>query len=245
MLHTYKAIVLHTIKYKDNAVIVQLYTQEVGRIAATVTLSHTPKAKLKTALFQPLSVIEVVVAERPTADLLRIREARAHYVFSSLPYDAVKSSIALFVAEFLHRTLRATDQDVAVFDYLYHSILWLDTCETSYANFHLVFLMRFAKFLGLHPNIEEYERGMLFDLSTGNFTLSPLTQETCLSVEDSQRISLFMRMNYDTMRIFKFSRQERGRVLDILMNYYRLHIPDFGELKSYAVLRTLFDTSEE
>ncbi len=242
MLHTYTAIVLYTLKYNDKSYIVQLYTRETGRIGASLTLSHTKKSRLKSALFQPLSVLEVVTEAKPTGDLHRIKEAKPAYVFTSLPYDAVKSAIALFLTEFLHRTLKAEDADADLFDYLYHSVRWLDMCEDAYANFHLVFLIRFAKFLGLHPNIDDYREGMWFDLAAGLFTDRPLTPDTCLSSEESKRIGLFMRMNYDTMRFFKFSRRERSRMLDILMAYYRLHVPDFGELKSQNVLRTLFDT---
>ena len=44
-----------------------------------------------------------------------------------------------------------------LFAYLIHSIRWLDECENrSFANFHLVFLMRLSRFLGLYPNVDDY-----------------------------------------------------------------------------------------
>ncbi len=49
-----------------------------------------------------------------------------------------------------------------------------------------------------------------------------------------------MRLSYATMHLLAISRQERGRILDVILTYYRLHQPDFPEMKSLPVLRTLF-----
>lgn len=49
-----------------------------------------------------------------------------------------------------------------------------------------------------------------------------------------------MRMNYETMHLFEMSRTERNRCVEIILNYYRLHLPDMPELKSLEVLRELF-----
>ena len=49
-----------------------------------------------------------------------------------------------------------------------------------------------------------------------------------------------MRMNFDNMRFFKMNREERGRCLDVIITYFRLHVPNFPEMKSLSVLKALF-----
>ena len=39
------------------------------------------------------------------------------------------------------------------------------------------------------------------------------------------------------MHLFRFTREQRTRLLEILNDYYRLHIPHFPELRSMAILR--------
>ena len=51
-----------------------------------------------------------------------------------------------------------------------------------------------------------------------------------------------MRMNYDTMHLFEMSRAERNRCVEIILSYYRLHLPGFPELKSLEVLRELYNS---
>ncbi len=36
------------------------------------------------------------------------------------------------------------------------------------------------------------------------------------------------------------SRQERNRCVEVIISYYRLHMPDFPELKTLPILKELF-----
>jgi DNA repair protein RecO (recombination protein O) len=42
------------------------------------------------------------------------------------------------------------------------------------------------------------------------------------------------------MHLFRLSRPERARILEILLLYYRLHLPAFPELRSLSVLKDLY-----
>lgn len=240
MLQKTVGIVLHTLKYSDTSNIVDIYTRHAGRASFLVKVPRSRKSAVKTVLFQPLAMIEFEADYRPNANLYTIKEAKSWNPFRSLPYDPYKSSIAMFLAEFLYRALREEAENASLFAYLEHSICWLDECEKNFANFHLVFLMRLSRFLGLYPNIEDYERGCYFDLLNACFTPLPPPHSSFLKPDEASRISLLMRMNYESMHLFAMSRAERNRCLVIINDYYRLHLPDFPVLKSLDVLKELF-----
>jgi DNA repair protein RecO (recombination protein O) len=42
------------------------------------------------------------------------------------------------------------------------------------------------------------------------------------------------------MHLFRLSHHERNRIVDVLLAFYRLHIPQFPELKSLSVLQELW-----
>ena len=167
MLQKTVGIVLHVLKYNDTSNIVEMYTELSGRASFLVTVPRSKKATVKSVLFQPLALIEFEADYRPNTSLFRIKEAKSFSPFTSIPYDPFKSAIALFLAEFLYRAIREEAENRPLFAYLQHSILWLDTCKISFANFHLVFLMRLSRFLGLYPNLDDYHAGDYFD----NFNL--------------------------------------------------------------------------
>ena len=47
-------------------------------------------------------------------------------------------------------------------------------------------------------------------------------------------------MDYENMHLFRLSRHDRNRISDIVLHYYRIHVPDMPELKSFQVMRELF-----
>jgi DNA repair protein RecO (recombination protein O) len=59
--------------------------------------------------------------------------------------------------------------------------------------------------------------------------------------QEASHIRLLMRMDFATMHLFRLSRAERNRILELLLHYYRLHLPDFPELRSVQVLQELFE----
>ena len=134
MLQKTKGIVLHTLKYNDTSIIVDMYTELSGRTSFLVPVPRSRKAAVKSVLFQPLSFIEFEADYRPNATLYRVKEAKSFYPFTSIPYDPYKSSMALFLAEFLYRAIREEAENRPLFAYLQHSVIWLDECREGFAN---------------------------------------------------------------------------------------------------------------
>lgn len=240
MLQEFHGIVLSVFKYNDKSNIVHIFSREEGRGSFLVPAVRLRRSTVRQVLFQPLHMVEFVADVKPRSSLHPVREARAMVTYSSIPYDPYKSAIALFLSEFLSRSLYEEAGNQPLFAYLCNSMQWLDGCQGTFANFHLVFLMRFSRFLGLYPNIEGYTAGNFFDMQNACFVSERPLHGMFLSAEESARINVLMRMNYDTMHLFAMSRAERNRCVDVMMEYYRLHLPDFPEMKSLPVLKELF-----
>ena len=242
MLQKTKGIVLHTLKYNDVSMIVDIYTELFGRASFLVSIPKSRKSVIKPMLFQPLSLIDFETEVRPNSSLYRIKNVKSYYPYSSIPYHPYKSSIALFLAEFLYRALHEEFENHPLFAYLQYSIVWLDECQNNFANFHLVFLMRLSRFLGIYPNLENYQVGDYFDMVNACFVSNNTQIHTSFIAPQEARVLLqIMRMRYETMSLFPMSRDERNRCLSIIHDYYRLHLPEFPALKSLDVLRELFD----
>lgn len=236
------AIVLHCLKYNDTSNIVNVYTEASGRCSYIIKVSRARKGNVRPSLFHPLALVELEAEGKNTAQLRRITEARLLHPLPSLPFDPVKSAIALFLGEFLYHALREEGTNRPLFAYLTHSIRWLDGCTgSSVANFHLVFLMRLSRFLGLYPNLDGYLAGDYFDLLNAQFCRRPPLHGNYLHPEEAAAICRLMRMNYYNMHLFSFNRQQRIRCLEVLNDFYRLHIPSFPQLRSLEVLQELFN----
>jgi DNA repair protein RecO (recombination protein O) len=174
-----------------------------------------------------------------TGQLSRIKEARLASVYTSLPFDEIKLSLAFFVAEFLTYATRDLHDDRFLYDFVEQSLLWLDVSEKGIANFHLMFMMRMSRFLGFYPDMTTYREGYIFDLRDGRFCGEMPSHGDILMPDDANKMHILMRMNPSNLHCFKMTQNERNRIIDFSLKFYRLHIPQFGEMKSLGVLRVL------
>lgn len=245
MLVKTEAIVLHALKYGEGRLIVDMFTREQGRLSFIVPLPKSERAKIKKQYLQPLTLLTLEADVRQQVQLQKLRDAALLSPLSSLLSDPKKLSIGLFVSEFLYHALKGEQRNEPLFDYVFSSLQWLDGAalaessgKAGFANFHLVFLMRLTRFLGFYPNLED--EGEYFDLRGATFCSLPPVHRDFLLPQEAGRIRLLMRMDYTTMHLFRLSRSERNRILELLLLYYRLHLPAFPELRSVSVLQELF-----
>ena len=208
--------------------------------AFIVSIPKTPKGKVKKQFFQPLTILEIETDIRPRQQLQKLHDVRLAAPFASIPFEPDKLAISLFVAEFLYYALRSEQRNELLYEYLENSIVWLDGQQSSFANFHLVFLLRLTRFLGFYPNLDDYKDGDYFDLRESVFMPMPPVHRDFLHPEEAQKVQLMMRMDFPTMHLFRMSHQERNRLLEVSLKYYRLHLPDFPEMKSIEVLQALY-----
>ena len=235
-----QALVLSALSYGDRQLIVDLFSREAGRQSFIVQLAAGRKGKMRKMLFQPLMLLDVDFTQRPTRTLQRFSEVSISRPWLTLCADPIKIQLVFFVAELLRYATRDEQQPQSLFDYVVDSMQWLDTATEGYANFHLVFMMRLSRFIGFYPNLDEYSEGAWFDLRDGSFVRACPSHPDYLQPNDARKILLLMRMNFDNMRFFKMNREERGRCLDVIITYFRLHVPNFPEMKSLSVLKALF-----
>ena len=240
MLTKTQAIVLHSLKYGESRLIVDMFTRTFGRQSFIVSIPKTSKSKIKKQFFQPLTLLEIETDIRPKLQLQKLADVRMLTPFASIPFEPDKLAISLFVAEFLYYALRSEQRNELLYDYLEYSIMWLDGQQASYANFHLVFLLRLTRFLGFYPNLDDYEEGDYFDLRESEFMRNTPVHRDFLHPEEAQKVQLMMRMDFPTMHLFRMSHHDRNRLLEISIKYYRLHLPDFPEMKSIEVLQALY-----
>lgn len=234
-----KGIVLRCVKYDDKSFVAHLFTASRGHVSFMVNGSRGKRSGTSARLFRPMAFLSFQWDMKPNASLQRMKEARLLLVQQSIPFDPIKRSVAMLLTEFMAYTLRSEAANPDLYLYIEHSLLWYDMAGEGYANFHLVFLLKLARFLGIAPNMEAYSDGDLFDLTNGHFVPYGTPSETMLSVHDTQLLFLLSGATYETMSEIAMSRQDRARMIRYLAAYYTVHIPKFPTLQSLEILQQL------
>lgn len=238
MLETTQGIVLHHNRYSDDSAIVDIFTLSRGSLSFLVRDRRRLRGRTVQAnLLRPLNIIELTFDYRPSASLQRIQELHIAHCYTSLPYNPVKETVALFLSEFMHNVLRSEVKNPELFHYILYSLQWYDATSEGLANFHIAFLARMTRYLGFWPNIDKHNALPFFDLKESIPTDTAPPHGFFLQGEELQMMPKLMRMNVRNMHRFLLNRQQRGRILDVLTLYYKLHVPEFRDIRSLEVLR--------
>ncbi len=240
MFHKTQGIVLSTTKYNDKFSIAQVFTADFGRTAYLLPISKSKKRKINQALFFPLSVLDMEVEHFPLREIHRLKDVQRQFPLYSINVSVVKLSISFFLSEFLTKILQDTNENKVIFNFIKDSIIALEGKNNGFANFHLVFMFNLAQFLGIAPNLDGYDRSSFFDLLNGAYTFGKPLHNHYLNLEQSGFLELFKRINYSNMHLYKLSQSDRNIIINYMLDYYRMHVYDFPEIKSLEVLRELY-----
>lgn len=234
-------IVLRAINYTDSQMIVTIFTEEAGTVSFLVRVARSGRSRAKASTWQPLALVEVVWEPRLQASLQRPRELVLWRPWHSLSIHPYKAAMSLFMSEFLYHALRGEQQNPPLFEFMTNALSWFDESDAQFANFHIVFLLRLTRFLGFEPNVEDWQDGCFFDLEAAIFTPQRPLHVHYLEPVEASLVPKFLRMDLRSMRAVGLNRTIRQRALGIVTEFYRLHVPEFPELRSLAVLAEVFE----
>ena len=242
MIETIRGIVIRTVKYNDNKQIVDLYSETHGCLSFSTPISRRGrKTGLSAALWRPLTFVECQLEIRPSSRLSKLHDARVYLIYTDIPFNPVKSAVILFLSEFLSHVLRIEQADPLLYRYLETALQWFDACTSGVSNFHLSFLLHLTTFEGVRPDLHHDPVPSYFDLRSGCYARIRPSHPDVLEPSESRYLPYLFRMDLGSLSRYRFSRQQRQRILEVVNLYFRLHLPPFPELRSIAVLKEVFD----
>jgi len=241
MLNKTRGIVLHHIKYRDHGMIIHIYTRDSGRQSFLIQGLKGKKAGRKASYFQPLYILDIEYYENKKSNLHRINEVKISHPYINIPFNIYKSSISIFLAEVLYKCLKTEEPSFPLFDFIQEAMQMLDITKKDFVNFHLLFLLDLSKALGFYPNISEIDNSSFFDLKDGVFRNVPPDHPFFLHKKNTIIFRQLLNINYETMSSVVLSREERNDILKNLLDFYQLHEINLGPIKSFQILKELFD----
>lgn len=236
-------IVLENRKHSDTVSIVTLYTRTRGRMTFVSPSGSGPKARLRAARLMPLALVDADVRVSQTKELQRLGAISSPHSWQDIYFNPIKSSLTLFLTEFLNRILRETAPDPNAWDFIRDCVCLLDESDGSLANFHIAFLINFLPFAGIMPDTSLWNPGSWFSLHGAEFASFPSDRGAWLPPEEAALLPLLARMNFRNMGHFRFHVADRRKILAGLLRFYGAHYPGADNLRCIDVLKELFADS--
>lgn len=240
MTHKTKGIVLNTVKYGETSLVLTIFTELFGVQAYIMNGVRTARRSgSKSIMLQPSAILDMEVYHNELKAMHRIRECSWSYLYNQVLSNVTRNSIAMYMVELLQKTLRQPEANPDLFYFCEDIFKHLDAAESHIAaNLPLFFALHLADFFGFKINVgntgNEYP---YLDLREGEFVAAQPEHAAFLSPEFARITAEILMMRVpDELEQLKLNKQARRELLMKYQDYYALHIPGFGKLKTLQVL---------
>lgn len=240
MIEKVEGIVLRTIKYSDNSLIIQLFTRELGRISCIAKGIHNKKTKFAPAFFQPLTIFKAEIIFNIKKDIQILKEVNIVNSLQSIRDNHSKSAIIMFLSEVLNKTIKYQNTDEKLFSYVKDMIYKFENESNPSANFHLFFLLGMTHYLGFYPVNNFDNNKVFFDLLNAQF-VNNFAESQTVDKDFSVKISQIMKIKNNKWWTISLSSFQRRKLIEIILNYYILHTGINIKIKSLDVLTDVFN----
>jgi DNA repair protein RecO (recombination protein O) len=201
----------------------------------------TKKGSGKANLFQPSAILEMVVYHNELKQLQRIREFKWAHLYQHILSDVRKNAVALFMVELLTKCLKQPEANSELFEFAEDAFLRLDnSSDTVAANFPLFFALHLPVFFGLRIH-DNYSNDRCFlDLQEGAFVRQQPTHPHYLEERQAFITSQILKVQQpEELEDIRLNQDFRRQLLFTYETYYKLHIQDFGTMKTLPVLKEI------
>ena len=223
MLIKTRGIVLGFIKYKETSVIVSIYTEAMG--LKSYIVNGVRDKKNRAIFFQPLTILDLVVYDNHSKGLNRISEYTLYKSYTSCLFNPKKIAVILFLAEVLTKTLKEEHPEEELFCFITDWLVSFDNAIDSYEDFHILFLIEYAEYLGLKPSsADDIEKDF----------------GRKINKEVAGILNLILIEQHIGSFSLSISAECRREMLGVLTDYYEHHFPFMGRIQSLAILREVF-----
>lgn len=245
MTHKTKGIVLRTIAYGETSIITTIYTEMFGAQSYIVkgVRQATKKKQAQQVYFQPAAILDLEVYHNELKNLQFIKEYKWNYLYQKVLFDVVRTTIAQFMIELFQQGIKQPEANPELFYLLEGSLHEADKdSDIIAANLPLYFILHFATELGFQlQGIFRYETPVL-DLKEGSYIESEPMHLQFVSGSNAELISKLRQLQfYNELESFKLNRETRRNLLNILLQYFSLHVSEFKELRTLKIVQEILN----
>ena len=128
-----------------------------------------------------------------------------------------------------------------MYEFIEYTLHTLDSSKENPANFPIAFLVQLSKYLGFYPQGEYSDTTNYFDLQEGQFISMTPNHPYYLEAELAVFLNEFLKSDFKNYSSITIDNNNRRKLLDVLIEFYKLHIHSFGEIKSHKVLEEIIN----
>lgn len=236
MLIKTRGIIFKALKYSETSLILDIYTEEKGLRKYIISGVRNKRSKVKTGLLQAGTLVDMVAYFRDNKPMNRIKEIKAAQIYESIPFELMKGTISLFMIELAQKTIKEEEANQELFHFLFTRFATLDKLAQINPNYHLHFMLDLSAYLGFYPGGSWSLETPWLNMRDGKFVKDEPLHQYALGRDLSEKVGLLLKKE-----VVKITRIDRQKIVQKLIDYYRIHVENFNGLNTHEILKEVLE----
>ena len=235
MKKTSRGLIIQRFSYSETSLIVHCFTENEG----LKSFLFQGAKKKKGVVLLPLSPIEFSYYQKDEGQLAKMTDAILYQSFGTIPFDPVKSTVVFFQVEILVNVLHEGVIDKHLYTFLEEELAWLDAND-NLANYPIYWLLEVSQQLGFYP-LKTEDNTPYFDVENGEFLPFIPSNFSYKSGLDVDVLGSLLALPKEVLLHFSIPKDLRKQVLQLLLTYFKHHIPNFNPTNSLEVIESIWE----
>jgi len=227
-----KGVFLRSYKMSNSSNVGHFLTLSHGIVPLILRMGNKGKKRLENRFF-PLEIVDLSFRKKEQQNIANPQEINRLIGQYNLRMDVIKMNIAQFFAELVFRAFKNQNETQEVFGFIEEKIVEIEVSDNFTRADVFSFVIQLTNYLGCYPNVSN---GAYFDLMEGSCTNHIPSHPYYLSKEETELLRYgIINSDFSTM-----SKAQYDHLMSQMLVFYKLHVSEFGDLKSYEVLKEVF-----
>jgi DNA repair protein RecO (recombination protein O) len=239
MLEKYQGIILRLSHWKENSYIGSVFTLSEGKLSFIIPAALSNKGQKSHSSLQVGYIIDFIGYVKANRSIQKLTESSLHYIYSAIPYDPVLFLYISLALEVVEKSTKEQDPSEKIYALLKNYLIALDKGEKGAYYLTLSFLINLTRQLGFYPflQVENPQGPIKFALAEGKFI-----NDYQMNSEGARYLYQYISraLNNNPSSELQIPKHVRYTILSLLLEYYKIHIENFGSINSLPIFLQIF-----
>jgi DNA repair protein RecO (recombination protein O) len=238
MPEQYQGIILRLSHWKENSYIGTIFTLTEGKLSFIIPAALSNKGQKSHSFLQVGYIIDFIGYIKANRSIQKLTESSLHYIYSTIPYDPVLFLYISLAVEVIEKSTKEQDPSQKMYVLLKNYLIALDKGQEGAYYLTLSFLINLTHQLGFYPflQVENPQAPIKFALSEGKFINDYHTNS-----EGARYLYQYIsQTSHSLSSELQIPKHVRYPVLSLLLEYYKMHIENFGSINSLPIFLQIF-----
>jgi DNA repair protein RecO (recombination protein O) len=240
MIITTEGIVLKSIKYGETSLICHVFTRTYGKKSFIIKgVRSSQKSKQKAQLFQSGNILHLELYNKLQGQLSILKEAHASVLFTRLRENMVLACTQMFMIEVLSQIVVEEYPQEELYDFIHETMHQMDKEQLQLTLLPSWFLLMMNKLSGYHLLNNWSISNSYFNAISAQFESTQPIVPPYLDAEASQILSQLVACDDIYQQNNIQSNGNQHNILEVLVEYMKIHYPNFKNLQSLSIIRSI------